>query len=401
MKTGIVLLIILASVSVIGTLIPQERPMGWYQDNYSNRVFTAIEMFNLDDMYHSRWFFGLFILLSLNLFLCSIVRLPKVYQRFKKPYIVNGNKFRIIDVEVNTLKKVVTDMGFKKTVVEGPTLHTKKGFAGFFGSWLTHLGMLIIIVGYVAGIYLGFNYQLVGVAGDTVPVSGTDVEVYIDDFVVDYREDNTVDQYYSYVTVSDGYENKSGEISVNNPLAHDKYNFYQLATGWMLDLEYTSRGETTTKRLYQRDEALLEDGHLAVRVLEFRPDAIDNTPHLKHPMLLYQIVQHGRVLDMNVTEFDKPITWMGRTITFTNPQQYTVLEVSNDPTLGFVSIGATALLVGLFLSFYVNPSSILCVPHPQGGYEVTVYSAKFVEETIENLKKELEGVEQSDRKNIV
>ncbi len=95
-KLAVFLFIILGLVSIIGTIIEQGGDPAEYAKRYSEgtiRIFKALGLF---DMYHSAWFFTLLILLILNLIVCTIERLPKVW-RFAhriKPILDEGDEKR-------------------------------------------------------------------------------------------------------------------------------------------------------------------------------------------------------------------------------------------------------------------------------------------------------------------
>ena len=66
-KLAVVLLIILAIVSVIGTLIQQNEPPEKYLLEYSQSTVQLFEMLGFFDLYHTWWFVLLLFLLTANL----------------------------------------------------------------------------------------------------------------------------------------------------------------------------------------------------------------------------------------------------------------------------------------------------------------------------------------------
>ena len=410
MKTGITLLVIIALLSIIGTLIPQEMPLNWYEQRYGTRVFNLIKQFNLGHMYHSNWFSALFVLLTINLFSCSIVRLPQIYKKAMKPYTLRGRKFPVgfdLDELIIRFKR----LGFHNVKSDGNLIYCTKGKIGYFGSWLTHLGMMVIVICYFAGRIYGFNTQISGLPNETLEVTGTDINVFVEDFLVDFREDFTINQYYSYIQVfkqglTPGHEldngKREGIVSVNNPVKFNEYSIYQIATGWAVQMDMTDINKNTIKRpMYERDFHHIDDNTI-VRTLDIQPDVINNSPLAQHPRILYQLIYKGRVEAMYFVEPRETIRWRGHTIEFSNPQRYTVLEVVNDPTLGWVLFGSFLLTAGLIISFYVNPMSLAARPLRDGGYVLYIYSAKNKEETENHLMNKLkEGEIKHDRKNVV
>ncbi len=75
-KLAVVLLIILAIVSVIGTVIQQNESPEKYLQEYSQATVQLFEMLGFFDMYHTWWFVILLFLLTANLTVCTLERLP-------------------------------------------------------------------------------------------------------------------------------------------------------------------------------------------------------------------------------------------------------------------------------------------------------------------------------------
>ncbi len=93
-RLTVFLFIILGIVSIIGTIIEQGATPEKYAQIYSEgtiRLFNALGLF---DMYHTPWFFGLLLLLMLNLIVCTIERLPRVWRFAKtiKPVLDEGDE---------------------------------------------------------------------------------------------------------------------------------------------------------------------------------------------------------------------------------------------------------------------------------------------------------------------
>lgn len=403
MKTGIILLVIIAVVSVIGTLIPQENPLHWYEHRYSPRMFSVIKTFDLHDMYHSIWFSVLMAALTLNLLLCSVVRLPSIYKRCSQPYSL-GKRILITNMGLESIKEGFRKIGFKGTRVDGNLVYSTKGRIGYLGSWLTHVGLMAIVVFYFLGRIYGFNTQISGLPNETIEVTGTDLKVHVEDFLIDFRDDFSINQYYSYIQILDGGKKTAGTVSVNHPLSYKDYNFYQIATGWAVKMSVTNNYEKTTIRpMYQRDLHFLdEENNKIVRVLDIRPDVVNNSPLPENPIIIYQLIYNNKIESMNFVEPNRPIRWRGETIIFGSPERYTVLEVSNDPTVGGVWFGSVLLILGLFTSFYVNPQTVAAKPLHTGEYVIYAFSLKDQDDLISKLEKFItKGENLNDRKSVV
>ncbi len=84
-KLTVVLLVLLAGTSIIGTVIPQNEPPEAYVEAYGQAKAALFEGLRFTDMYHSWWFIGLLGLLITNLLVCSIRRLPTTLKAMSPP----------------------------------------------------------------------------------------------------------------------------------------------------------------------------------------------------------------------------------------------------------------------------------------------------------------------------
>ncbi|MHB1025704.1 MAG: cytochrome c biogenesis protein ResB, partial [Desulfobacteria bacterium] len=77
-KLAIFTLIVLASTSILGTIIEQNQPPEKYHQIYEDWAFALMDRLNLFDMYHSMWFLLMLVLFTVNLSCCTIDRFPKM-----------------------------------------------------------------------------------------------------------------------------------------------------------------------------------------------------------------------------------------------------------------------------------------------------------------------------------
>src|SRR4030043_1447328 len=83
-KLTIFLFILLAILSIFGTLITQNATRSEYIQRYGLGLYEVLNFFNLFDMYHSWWFGTILLLLVINLIACSINRLPGVLSQISR-----------------------------------------------------------------------------------------------------------------------------------------------------------------------------------------------------------------------------------------------------------------------------------------------------------------------------
>lgn len=91
-KLAVVILIILALTSIIGTIVEQRAEPAtniallakFFGDATAPTVYNIFVKIGFMDMYHSWWFVSLLILFSINLTVCSLERFPKTWKLAKK-----------------------------------------------------------------------------------------------------------------------------------------------------------------------------------------------------------------------------------------------------------------------------------------------------------------------------
>lgn len=436
MKFAIILLLILVLACTVGSVVPQGEAASWYTSNYSRQVAGAVMLFGLDDIFHCWWFILLTLFLCLNLLCCNVLRFPALMRRMKGftpvKSIAGWDGRAVVETSENP-EKLFSKLGFRKVhrgklvldvigenqaaeAQECGYLYACKNRVGIWGAWLCHLGMLIVIAGFALGQMLKSEYTVYGVPGQTKTVGDTGYELTIDDFEVKLREDATVDQYTSRLTLQDMASGKkeSGEVSVNSPLSLFGMKMYQNSTGWAAVLDIYKNGEKIQEELLCAGEyALVEDMEgLAVVLNAFYPDFYEDeqgqpmtlTPLLNNPGYLYSVYYHDQVVGMNVLSGDEKITVEDYEFVFRDPQQYTLIQVKRDPFTPLAGVGGLLVLLALILAFYVRPQELWAVRENGGIWRVGGRSRKaealFVEEMARTWAK-LEKEEKKDGKRTV
>lgn len=328
MPFSFILLVLIIAACVAGSVIPQGAAAAVYTARYGDLWGGVIQWLRLDRVFTCWWFIALAALLCLNLILCSISRFPAVFRAWKAA--------------------------------------GKREF-GIWGSWLTHLGILLMIVGFAAGQLLASEATAYGIPGSTQPLEDTGLTLTIDGFDVALREDNTVEQYTAALTVTNAAgETCSGTASVNHPFQAFGYSFYQDSMGWACYVDIRKDGDSAVKTdLICAGEYTFPNDLPSLVLLfnKFYPDLARNpdgflytaTPQLSNPHFLYTVYFDGGPLDMNLARPGETIRAGNYTFTMYDPVEYTLIVAKTDPTAWLVGVSSAVLLAGLFLSFYVRP----------------------------------------------
>lgn len=393
MRLNLFLLIIMAGVSVFGTIIPQGENPAFYQQAYGPLRASLINALQMNDVFHSWWFLVLTFLLTAGVLACSLNRLFPLWRqvttfqyRYREDdYTGFANKAQAFSSKdpgetANFLYAGLRQKRYRVFMEKKQDnfyLYADRRRFGSFGSLITHLSLVVVVAGAFYGGLTGFNGYANIAEGDSYYVQKAGFSVRLDDFRTDYYDDYMPRQYYSDLKIvdNDGREVMKKVISVNDPLTYKGVTFYQANYGWVVDALVNNLGKETKMTLLGREVAPLGDD-LRVKAI-FYPDFVINSvghpgtksPLPNNPRVVYVIYQGQRVLAYDVAGFNQPLKITeGLTLTFSGFREYTGLKLASDPEIPVVYTGLGLLVLGLFLNFYVVPRRIwaLVTPGPAG-----------------------------------
>lgn len=376
MKFAMVILCLFVLVCIAGSVIPQGEIPAVYEKAYPGWSGLIVDT-GLDDVFHSPGFAALTIILCINLLGCNLVHFPQIMRRMRNEShpVPSQTELPLLTGNPDALLK---EMGFAGTEQIGSVRYGIRNRIGFWGAWLTHVGILIIIVGFSLGQMFTVKYTVYGVPGETGAVGDTPYELTIDDFEIQLRPDDTVEQYLASLTLTDTRTNEhwSGEASVNHPWNVAGMKLYQNSTGWAADT-IIFKGDTLlqAQTLCAGEYTPIEgQPELLLMFRAFYPDYVtgaDGMPatasdRMENPAYLYVLYYQGEVLGMNVLMEQERITVSDYTILFDNPRSYTLIQIKRDPFTWLAGIGGGVLLAALFIAFYLRTEEIWLEPAGNG-----------------------------------
>jgi cytochrome c biogenesis protein len=252
LKFAILILIIIALTSSIGSFIEQNEVISYYEEKYSKPIYGFINFnfilnLGLDHIYTTWWFLFLLTLLGISLLGCTLTRQFPLF-RFSKEYFFKSNKFSFLKLpfaikikniyflKENILSKIIK-MNFyiyqKNNLIYG-----YKGLIGRVSPILVHFSMILILLGSLIGSFENFKGQEILPKGEIFCIQNPiqvgivtkipHINIRVNDFWVEYKK-NRIHQFYSNLSIVDnvGNEIKQQTISVNNPLRYKNIDFYQ------------------------------------------------------------------------------------------------------------------------------------------------------------------------------
>ncbi|MFQ5735227.1 MAG: cytochrome c biogenesis protein ResB, partial [Thermodesulfobacteriota bacterium] len=254
LKLTLGVLLTLAIVSIFGTIVEQNKPVSDYVQAYGEKWTKFIITLHLNDLFHSWWFIALLGALALNIIVCTFERFPpkwkvllnhkpdkfdaKLIERFSnhQSFALDGSASFVRERVVKAFKKK------RFAITEVPSsnngehhFYAWKGRIGRLGSDVTHISLLLILLGAIVGSFAGYKGFDAVYVGSEMSVEGAPFTLRLDKFWIDYYDTGQIKQYNSLLTVvEDGHDVLTKQIWVNEPLYYKGYRFYQSSygTGW-------------------------------------------------------------------------------------------------------------------------------------------------------------------------
>jgi len=230
MKFGMILLVLVITCSFAGSMIVQQRDAMEYVRRYGEDAAHWILALGLDDVFSAPYFIVLMAALCLNLILCSLVRLPRVLHA-KKTQLERAEKSQadtpLAAGQAEKLSAFLEKHHFRMHKAGEKNIYFKNSI-GFFGSFITHLSFLLILLVGAAAVITADVRDLTVMPGEMLHLDGG-VSILVNSFQI---EDETgLLDYASDLTVSDEKESVSRTIRVNEPLSFKGYKIYQQTYG--------------------------------------------------------------------------------------------------------------------------------------------------------------------------
>ena len=416
-KTGVVLIILVVIFSAAGTVILQ-RPITEPEDMqraYSPSMLRFLDTTGLTDIFHTRWFVALMILVSLSIIAASVQRFPNAWRYFARPYKSPDEGFRrvlptqaliaITDEEhgLSAAERAFKHLGLKSERIvrtESFSLFSERNRISEMAVYIVHASLLLIFLGGIVDALYGWRGFLMLTPGSasnqielrngstkTIPFS-----IRCDGTGEDTYADGTPKRWWSKLAVvDDGREVSSKEIVVNDPLVYHGLRFYQASygrTGKLDRLLLSAIPANGTKGTPQEvslamNQTVALDSTTTVQLAEFIPDYVVEDGHvytrsreITNPAvhLIVTSEKAGSTSTVNVWLPEIPGVAENANSPYTlDPKDlktglYTGLQVSHEPGQWSVWAGVVLMAVGLTFVFYVVHMRFWIVPvHDAGG----------------------------------
>ena len=205
MPFAIMLLVLLAAACALSSTVTQGQSYDDYAAQYGDRMAGLILALRLDDAFHSWWFIGLSAFLCLNLLCCNLIRLPALLKRtkaFADPDSTATGSAAVEAAGAGDPRRLFSALRMTGPKEEKNGLLFAAGNrAGFWGAWVCHLGILLLILGFALGQTTMKQYTVYALPGQTKEMGDSGLTVSVDDFQVARTVTGSAEQYSASLTV--------------------------------------------------------------------------------------------------------------------------------------------------------------------------------------------------------
>jgi len=310
MSLAIILLMVLAIASVIGTVLLQNQDQADYLQQFGSLWYWVFRSLGLFDMYHTWWFITLLGFLMLSLSSCLWRNVPKKLKEMRvRKVTLNERSLGRLQLQQHWKIKPDTSIeslqeqfrgrlygwAFKQVEDQGVYyVRADKGRFQKFGYISVHSAILIILVGGWMSVEFGFRGNMAvpeGAKEHTISfLQGTETatldmpfEVRCNSFNIDFFPTGAPKEFRSNLTIIDnGKEVLTSDIIVNDPLFYKGVYIYQSSFGdggsdikfKLFNMDGTGDIRSASTSVYKtwKDEKT----GVSIKVTDFKPYNVEN-----------------------------------------------------------------------------------------------------------------------------
>ncbi len=266
MRTALVLLVVLAAASILGSLFPQEGISPQRVDQYFTdhpALAPVLERIGLFDVFGSAWYMAIYLALLGALVACLVPRTRALYRLLRSRPPRGGDLARYrtragfstpaAPEEAMAAARRVLRRHRYRLAEHGPAeLAGEKGYLREAASMLFHVSLLVLLVGLAYGKGYGYRGQAAIVEGETWanarvgydafspgrffgPGDLAPFQLRLDDFTNSFHPDNTPKEFASRLTALDldGRPLQAQRVAPNRPMTVHGVRIFQSDYGYV------------------------------------------------------------------------------------------------------------------------------------------------------------------------
>jgi cytochrome c biogenesis protein len=410
MKLALVLLLVFAALSLVGTLVIQ-APAGVMDNPQARTEWLAsirprfggwtdlMERLQVFAIFGSIWVRAIGALLLASVVACTVHRIPGTWRTTRKPRVNLGPAFfehapqheamtfqRPPEEVLAEAKKVFKRHHYRTITEDDGSVHlyaVRNNWAPWAGL-VAHFSIVIILAGAMLGAIFGFrNSEFILAEGATSAVPTRPGATITLNSFQDTWDPNTGQplDYVSDVTVSrDGQVVAQQLVRVNEPLRYDGISFFQAFYGPAAVMTVKDAAGATIFSGGVPLSWTANNGGNKVGSLPLSGQTVTawivatsgpKDPDVKPGQVaveLYETTTGNAVVQKSI-DLGVPTTIEGLSFTFDRETKFTGLAVANDPGTPIVWVGSILLIVGFMIRLYVPHRRVwgLLIARPGGS----------------------------------
>jgi len=384
LRFAITILLIIASASIIGTVIEQDQSIETYKLNYplTNRVFgflswDIILKFGFDHVYTTWWFITFILLFGISLLTCTFLQqLPSLKIAKRCQFFRLTNQFRLLNISTKLQHLSLTKLLFRIKESQYSIFQQKdiaycyKGLIGRIAPIIVHFSMILILLGAVFGSLNGFKAQEIVPKTETFHIQNVlsngqltqipNVSARVNDFWITYTKQTTVSQFYSDISILnvDGSEIERKTIFVNSPIKYEGVDYYQ--TDWnLIGLRVQTNDKTVSQ--YPLVSVLNNRSKVWLTWIPFDTELKTGVTVLVDNLEGYASVYNDTGTFLGNLELNETFN-SNLPITLTDIISSTGLQIKSDPGIPLIYAGFFLLMVSTLIS-YITYSQIWIIQY--------------------------------------
>ncbi|MEO6196918.1 MAG: cytochrome c biogenesis protein ResB, partial [Dehalococcoidia bacterium] len=367
---------------------------------FPTKVFDFLELFNV---FRTLWFRALLGLLTVNIIVCTLNRWKGIWRtafpprirmtdaffqhaRFNARYVLNEPA----EAAAVTVRKGLKHARYRVSTEAGEgsvALYADRNRFSRFGTFVSHLALVLILAGTVVGGMWGLSDpEFIVPEGMTRDVGlGTDLSVQLEHFTDEYYTEGPPKDFRSDIVILKGGEEvKRGTVRVNSPMTYDGMKFHQSFFGQTAVMavktkEGTSLYDGPVPLAWQTREGNRPVGNFTLgsenlEVWVIGPKSGENDPLVPAGEMRIEIYESSSGALRTATNLSQGTEHdvSGLNFTFVREGRFTGLSVVKDPGVKIVWVASALMIIGLVMLFYMPHRRLWasCKEMPDGKTEV-------------------------------
>jgi cytochrome c biogenesis protein len=257
---SIFLLLLISSISILGTIIEQDESIEYYKKNYPINEMKLIEInweiiqrFKLNQLYTNWFFITLLMIFCISLITCTLsTQLPSLKHarrwKFKKQISIKNTLWQYTTPIIISPSSIIYCLNRTNyhAFHQEYYIYSYKGLLGRLAPIFVHISLISILGGSLLGLFTGISFQEMIPVGEVFHLKNIiksglissipdDLIGKINTFTIEYNTNQSIKQFYSNISILNKKKQviKNQTISVNKPLYFREFTFYQ--TNWQIN----------------------------------------------------------------------------------------------------------------------------------------------------------------------